>query len=221
MLTPARPRSSPSEAVERREPVSLVGGRPLRGDRLSGSGRNPLERYRKRRLSRVERLEILHKLLARDVPAIVVRQEIQRRRVFFRISLEEDTEVRVTDAAEHEARHCAGSYLRSGSPGLSPSSRATTAHFHVRPLGSRGKQRFMAVRMTTATLQVQVSESASVGDLKSYLEATECEVQVLDTHTLEVSIPRVHFPAQALRVLTLHLAGWRALNPGTDALIVD
>jgi hypothetical protein len=43
----------------------------------------------------------------------------------------------------------------------------------------------MAVGVTTATLQVQVSESSSVGDLKSYLEATECEVQVVDTHTLE------------------------------------
>jgi hypothetical protein len=79
----------------------------------------------------------------------------------------------------------------------------------------------MAVRETTAALRVQVSESASAGDLKSYLEATEYAVQVVDTHTLEVSIPRVPFEAQALRVLTLHLAGWRALNPGIDALIVD
>ena len=60
-----------------------------------------------------------------------------------------------------------------------------------------------------------------MGDLKSYLEATDCEVQVLDTHTLEVSIPRVPFRAQALRLLTLHLAEWRALNPGIDALITD
>jgi hypothetical protein len=78
----------------------------------------------------------------------------------------------------------------------------------------------MAVRETATALQVQVSESASAGDLKSYLEAAECAVQVLDTHTLEVSIPRVPFGAQALRVLTRHLAGWRAANPGTDALIV-
>ena len=79
----------------------------------------------------------------------------------------------------------------------------------------------MAVRVTSATLQVQVSESAWTGDLKCYLEASDCEAQVVDTHTLEVSIPRVAFEAHALRVLTLHLAGWRALNPGTDALIVD
>ena len=79
----------------------------------------------------------------------------------------------------------------------------------------------MAVMVTTLTLQVQVSESASAGDLKSYLEATECVVQVVDTHTLEVSIPHVPFEAQALRLLTLHLAGWRAVNPDIDALIVD
>jgi hypothetical protein len=79
----------------------------------------------------------------------------------------------------------------------------------------------MAVRETTAALRVQVSESASAGDLKSYLEAAECAVQVVDTHMLEVSIPRVLFEAQALRVLTVHLAGWGAMNPGIDALIVD
>jgi hypothetical protein len=58
----------------------------------------------------VKRLEILDELLTRDVPTIVVRQEIERRRVVFRVTLEEDTEVRVADAAEHEARHVAGSY---------------------------------------------------------------------------------------------------------------
>ena len=79
----------------------------------------------------------------------------------------------------------------------------------------------MALRATTAALQVQVCESASAGDLKSYVEGSECVVHVVDTHTLEVWIPRAPFEAQALRVLTLQLAGWRAANPGTDALIVD
>jgi hypothetical protein len=79
----------------------------------------------------------------------------------------------------------------------------------------------MAVRETTAALRVEVSESALAGDLKSHLEATECVVQVVDTHTLEVSIPRAPFEAQALRVLTVHLAAWRAANPGADALIVE
>jgi hypothetical protein len=87
----------------------LAGGRPLAKRQLSGSGRNPLERHGKRRLSRVKRLEILHELLTRDVPTILVRQEIQPRRVVFRVTLEEDTEVSVADAAEHEARHLAGS----------------------------------------------------------------------------------------------------------------
>jgi hypothetical protein len=61
----------------------------------------------------------------------------------------------------------------------------------------------MAVRETATALQVEDSESASAGDLKSYLESAECAVQVVGTHTLEVSIPRVPFGAQALRVLTL------------------
>jgi hypothetical protein len=42
----------------------------------------------------------------------------------------------------------------------------------------------------SATLRVQVSETASAGDLKAYLEDARCVVQVLDPHTLEVSIPR-------------------------------
>src|SRR6187200_266013 len=92
---------------------SLAGGRPLAKRQVSGSGRNPLERHGKRRLSRVKRLEILYELLTRDVPTIVVRQEIERRRIVFRVTLEEDTEIGVADAAEHEARHVAGSYLRS------------------------------------------------------------------------------------------------------------
>jgi hypothetical protein len=56
----------------------------------------------------VKRLEILHELLTRNVPTIIVRQEVQPRRVGFRVTLEEDTEVRVADAAEHEARHRRG-----------------------------------------------------------------------------------------------------------------
>src|SRR3954454_6798024 len=73
----------------------------------------------------------------------------------------------------------------------------------------------MALRATTAALQVQVSESASVGDLKSYLEASECVVHVVDTHTLEVWIPRAPFEAQALRVLTLHLSSCLGGKHGT------
>jgi hypothetical protein len=69
----------------------------------------------------VKRLEILYELLTRDVPTIVVRQEIERRRIVFRVTLEEDTEIGVADAAEHEARHVAGSYLR---PALTASARA-------------------------------------------------------------------------------------------------
>jgi serine kinase of HPr protein (carbohydrate metabolism regulator) len=57
----------------------------------------------------VKRLEILDELLTRDVPTIVLRQEVECPSVVFRVTLEEDTKVRVADAAEHEARHVAGS----------------------------------------------------------------------------------------------------------------
>jgi hypothetical protein len=63
--------------------------------------------------------------------------------------------------------------------------------------------------------------TACAGDLKAYLEEAQCVVHVLDPHILEVSIPRVHFEAQALRELTVHLAAWRTMKPGIDALIVD
>jgi hypothetical protein len=63
--------------------------------------------------------------------------------------------------------------------------------------------------------------TACAGDLKAYLEEAQCVVHVLDPHILEVSIPRVHFGAQALRELTVDLAAWRTMKPGIDALIVD
>jgi hypothetical protein len=75
----------------------------------------------------VKRLEILDELLTRDVPTIVVRQEIERRRVVFRLTFEEDTEVGVADAAEHEARHGRGILSALCIHGFRPSSLATTA----------------------------------------------------------------------------------------------
>ena len=79
----------------------------------------------------------------------------------------------------------------------------------------------MATTQSTTAIRVQVSETACAGDLKAYLEEAQCVVHVLDPHILEVSIPRVNFGAQALRELTVHLAAWRTMKPGIDALIVD
>ena len=73
----------------------------------------------------------------------------------------------------------------------------------------------------SATMRVQVSETALAGDLKAYMEEARCVVQVLDPHTLEVSIPRAPSRAQALRELTVYLAAWRTVKPGVDALLVD
>ena len=73
----------------------------------------------------------------------------------------------------------------------------------------------------SATMRVQVSETASAGDLKAYLEEARCVVQVLDPHTFAVSIPRAPSRAQALRELTVYLAEWRTVKPGVDALLVN
>jgi hypothetical protein len=71
--------------------------------RLPGSGRNALERDGQRRLTGVKRIEILDELPTRHVPAVVVGQEIERRRGV-RLALEENTQVLVTKMAEDEAR---------------------------------------------------------------------------------------------------------------------
>jgi hypothetical protein len=70
-------------------------------------------------------------------------------------------------------------------------------------------------------MKVQVSESNLAGNLKAYLDRTECVVQVLDARTLEVTIPRAAGEAQALRQLTLYLGAWRAMNPGARAILLD
>jgi hypothetical protein len=79
----------------------------------------------------------------------------------------------------------------------------------------------MAIAGSNAAMQIQVSETAPAGDLKAYLEEAQCVVQVLDPHTLEVSIPHARSGAQALRELTVYLAAWRTMKPGVDALLVD
>lgn len=70
-------------------------------------------------------------------------------------------------------------------------------------------------------MKVQVSESTLAGDLKAYLERSECVVQILDPHTLEVTIPRAPDDAQAVRELVLYLGAWRAMNPGAGAILLD
>ena len=70
------------------------------------------------------------------------------------------------------------------------------------PTSSRSRQqvsekRALMAMAESATMRVQVSETASAGDLKAYLEEARCVVQVLDPHTLAVSIPRAPSRAQA------------------------
>jgi hypothetical protein len=69
----------------------------------------------KRRLSRVKRFELLDDVLSRHVRAVVVREEVERRGVAC-FPFEQNTEVRVTDVAEHEARHDRGILARTLEP---------------------------------------------------------------------------------------------------------
>jgi hypothetical protein len=72
----------------------------------------------------------------------------------------------------------------------------------------------------TAAVRVRVSDKAFVEDLKSYLEAAECVVRVLDEVTLDVGMPRAPSDAQALREITIYLKTWQAMNPEVHAWIV-
>ena len=76
---------------------------------LSGSGWDPPKRHRKRRLPRIKGVEIPDELQTRNMPTVVVRQKIERRRVGVPFALEQHAEVGVAKVAEHQARHVAGS----------------------------------------------------------------------------------------------------------------
>jgi hypothetical protein len=76
---------------------------------LPGSGWDPPKRHRKRRLPRIKGVEITDELQTRNVPTVVVRQKIERRRVGVPLALEQHAEVGVAKVAEHQARHVAGS----------------------------------------------------------------------------------------------------------------
>jgi hypothetical protein len=84
-----------------------------------------------------------------------------------------------------------------------------------------GQESLVSITEAPAAVRIEVSESTHLGDLKTYLEAAECAVQVIDTHVLEVSVPRAPSEAQAAREMTLYLGAWRVMNPGAHASIVD
>lgn len=69
-------------------------------------------------------------------------------------------------------------------------------------------------------MRIRLSEKAHVGDLKSYLEATECSVRVVGQVTLDVSMPRAPSDAQALREVAIYIKAWQAMNPSGYAHVV-
>jgi hypothetical protein len=99
---PEQPSDDGAEELLGRAAASLEG-------QLPDSGRDALERNRKRRLPGVKGLEILDELLTRNVPTVVVWQKIERRAVNVPRALEQHTQVGVAKVAEHQARHVAGS----------------------------------------------------------------------------------------------------------------
>jgi hypothetical protein len=69
-------------------------------------------------------------------------------------------------------------------------------------------------------MRVQVSDAALLGNLKSYLEATECRVRKVGLATLDVTMPRAPSDEQAQREVAIYLKTWQAMNPGAYARVV-
>ena len=78
----------------------------------------------------------------------------------------------------------------------------------------------MWITGVSAAMRIRVSDKAFVGDLKSYLEATECSVRVVDEVTLDVSMPRAPSDAQAQREIAIYIKAWQAMNPSGYAHVV-
>jgi hypothetical protein len=82
----------------------------------------------------------------------------------------------------------------------------------------------MGMAMTTtgvsAAMRVRTSNPALLDDLKTYLEAVECNARKVGLVTLDVSMDRAPSPAQAEREVAIYLTTWQAMNPGSYARIV-
>jgi hypothetical protein len=72
----------------------------------------------------------------------------------------------------------------------------------------------------SAAMRVRTSNPSLLDDLKSYLEAVECNARKVGLATLDVSMDRAPSPAQAEREVAIYLTTWQAMNPGSYARIV-
>ena len=54
----------------------------------------------------MKRVQIVHELLARHVPTLVVREKVEHRRAIH-LALEDQTQGRIAEGAEHQAGHVA------------------------------------------------------------------------------------------------------------------
>jgi hypothetical protein len=78
----------------------------------------------------------------------------------------------------------------------------------------------VTISQAPGAVRIRLSDKAHMGDLKSYLEATECSVRVVGQVTLDVSMPRAPSDAQALREVAIYLRAWQAMNPDVYAHVV-
>ena len=78
----------------------------------------------------------------------------------------------------------------------------------------------MAAPGDFAPRRVRLTDSALIGELKSFLEKVECRVRNVGLATLDVAIPRAPSPDQAERELRIYLRMWEAMNRGVYARIV-
>jgi hypothetical protein len=69
-------------------------------------------------------------------------------------------------------------------------------------------------------MRVRISDAALLGDLKVFLEATECRVREVGQGTLDVTMPRAPTRDQAEREVAIYLKAWQAMHPGAHARIV-
>jgi hypothetical protein len=70
-------------------------------------------------------------------------------------------------------------------------------------------------------MHVFIGDSALLPNLQDFLRRAQCVAERRRAHELEVHLPDVRSEQQARRELDIYLATWQAMNPGTDANILE
>ncbi|MGH3052600.1 MAG: hypothetical protein ACRDM8_06525 [Gaiellaceae bacterium] len=70
-------------------------------------------------------------------------------------------------------------------------------------------------------MHVYIGDSALLPNLQDFLRRAQCVAEQRRAHELEVHLPDVRSEQQARRELDIYLPTWQAMNPGTDANILE